>query len=334
MCKSISIFIIQCPPKIMYIYIHMTCLSGYFEEISTQQKPSIGALTSNPENSKQPPRPLACDFWRPSTLVPGKSATKMVGKQRGKSTDDKEKGGSPRGSSKLAGLLWKKTSRFTWGEVIGFWSWKQMTWFRFLVPKKPFFDLGKLVTFPNRPRFFWSLTSQNLWDVGESSPVQQRLGKLRYWRQDYAQLFGLGARVSWAKTREKFTSKMVLVLSVCSSETWDNNLQLKQKSPFFLDNFTFLYFRPYDLTRGFVGARNINCKDFCSSLQTLHLFTLHQRSLLSSLKRYQSTWIPAWAPGYSLSLILESLLFSRWAVTVHGSEIRRENHLGCIKTCK
>ena len=227
MCKSISIFIIQCPPKIMYI-----CIYIYTHDMS------LGIFRISAPNKK--PWGLVLQSWKKSSLSGlwpatfeghqhwclGKS-TKMVGK----SINDNQKGGSPR--------ILKTGWTFVEKNIPVYMRWSY--WFLIMeaddliqisCSNNPFFDLGKLVTFPNRPRFFWSLTSQNLWDVGESSPVQQRSGKLRYWCQDYAQLFGLGARVSWAKTREKFTSKMVLVLSVCSSETWDNNLQLKQKSPF------------------------------------------------------------------------------------------------------
>lgn len=198
--------------------------SGYFEF----QHPTKNheALASNPEQKSSLPGLWPATFEGHQHWCLGKS-TKMVGK----STNDNQKGGSPRILKTGWTFVEKKHPGLHEVKLLVFDHGSRWLDSDFLF-QQPFFDLGKLVTFPNRPCFFWSLTSQNLWDVGESSPVQQRFGKLRYWCQDYAQLFGLGARVSWAKTREKFTSKMVLVLSVCSSETWDNNLQLKQKSPF------------------------------------------------------------------------------------------------------
>ena len=140
-----------------------------------------------------------------------------------------------------------------------------MTWFRFLVPKKPFFDLGKLVTFPNLPPFFlchsplktfetWvnlPLSSKDLGNWGtDAKTMHSYLG----WEQEFlGQKRGKSSHPRWFWFYQYVPLKRGIT-----------TFQLKQKSPFSRTTSTFLYFRPYDLTRGFVGAMNINSQDFCS----------------------------------------------------------------------
>ena len=184
-CKSISIFIIQCPPKIMYIciyiYIHMTCLSGYFEEISTQQKPSIGALASHPEKKAASQasglrllKAIDIGAWEnPRRWWENNEENLPMIRKR------EDPRGDPQNWLDFCGK--KIPGLHCMGEVVGFWEWKQMNLQISCSKKTPFWSRQTRDLPKSSPVFLVTHRKKNLWEVGESSPVQQRSGKLRYW---------------------------------------------------------------------------------------------------------------------------------------------------------
>ena len=228
MCKSISIFIIQCPPKIMYICMYIYIIHdmslGIFRRFSTQQKPWVLGLQSWKKSSLPGLWPATFEGHQHWCL--GKS-TKMVGK----STNDNQKGGSPRILKTGWTFVEKKHPGLHEVKLLVFDHGSRWLDSDFLF-QQPFFDLGKLVTFPNRPRIFghsplktfetWvnlPLSSKDLGNWGtDAKTMHSYLG----WEQEF-----LGQ-----KRRKSSHPRWFWFYQYVPLKTWDNNLQLKQKSPF------------------------------------------------------------------------------------------------------